>query len=111
MPIPDDKRSEILKAIEQVFSFAAWSTTQGRAVTTAEPQAIACKEALKELGRLIGAVLGTELMENVEIKVVGGIGNFPKIPWVSFMLPGHAATRGVYVVLCFDHTGRGIVAG
>ena len=40
-----------------------------------------------------------------------GAGAFPKVPWVCILPPKQSVADGVYVAICFDKNGKGVVAG
>ena len=46
-----------------------------------------------------------------KIERAKGPGNFPQVPWISFLPPGQKTSDGIYVVICFGKTGNGIVVG
>lgn len=48
---------------------------------------------------------------SLRVKSSDGATNFPKVPWICILPEGQDVNDGVYVSICFDRLGRGVVAG
>ena len=71
------------------------------------PEAMDCKAKLEMLKDELSGCFPRDW----DIKYSSGNGNFPKVPYISFLPPGQKTSNGLYVVICFGKTGNGLVAG
>ena len=71
------------------------------------PEAMDCKAKLE----LLKDELSGCFPRDWDIQYSSGNGNFPKVPYISFLPPGQKTSNGLYVVICFGKTGNGLVAG
>lgn len=68
-------------------------------------------EALNELSSQLELELEEALPESFQVEYSRGTGYFPYVTWVVIRHEEQSVSDGVYVAICFDHRGRGLVAG
>ena len=73
-----------------------------------------CLEVRKDLAKINEWLLSsfsTYRGRSLRVKSSDGATNFPKVPWICLLPEGQEVNDGVYVSICFDRLGRGVVAG
>jgi len=99
----------VQSAFEEVFHACETYPDTRFGLRSSDPSAQKAYEALSRIGLWLQAE--KFIPRDYRLKLSRGSGAFPRVPWVTILPTGQQTNKGVYVSICFDRKGRGVVAG
>jgi hypothetical protein len=99
----------IQSAFEEVFHACETYPDTKFGLRSSDPAARKAYDALLRIKRWLEAE--KFIPPDYRLQLSRGSGAFPRVPWVTILPPNQQTNKGVYVSICFDRKGRGVVAG
>ena len=101
----------INEAFQAICEFCNDYNEAGEAWRKDSPRCLEVRRNLAKLNDWLRDSFSTYGGRSLRVKSSDGATNFPKVPWVCILPEGQEVNDGVYVSICFDRLGRGVVAG
>ncbi len=83
----------------------------GRTLRTDDPALVNVYRHLEDLGDYLIANFSSHEGVPLKVKVSRGQSYFPNIPYAAILPPGQEVSNGIYVVICIDKSGLGLLVG
>jgi len=114
-PPRKDEDPELSEHVNEVFQaickFCKDYDAAGEAWRKDSARCLEVRKNLAKLNEWLLASFSTYGGRSLRVKSSDGATNFPKVPWICLLTEGQEVNDGVYVSICFDRLGRGVVAG
>jgi len=97
--------------INTICEFCATYDQADEPWRTNTEQAITARINLERLGLWIASEITMRSQKQFSVEFSKGSTNVPKVLWICLLPPNQEPSNGVYVSVCFDRKGRGLVCG
>lgn len=105
------KALNLAEIINRICEFCAAYDASDDPWRTNTSQALSARLALEDFARWIEVKVSQRSSNPFTVEISKGSTNAPKVLWICLLPPGQQPSDGVYVSICFDRKGRGLICG